>query len=299
MIMSEPYIRTYLAHITDTTDDTAVAKIEAAYSTHLGRCGLRDVDFRVKPGLNTIDIGFKASELINNSQRPDRLILALNYAPPDKKEGTKDNARNDFFFADLGDEIYAGGTCNGFELSYVKDRIQALYRLTTTNALKSQFRSLEVLPRHIVQFCVPKERAALIASGALQAVAHIDEIVPTVPDRTHVLEVDNFRNVKLFTSKADGQALAQAHSTGFCFGLRSIEFDRGQSDVTSQFNAIVNDTLFAAQVGTNVVARHSSSRLSGNRPVPMIANIRIRPAETEPPYDVPKIGHPVHLTPVL
>ncbi len=286
---------THIVHITDTTDRNARLKVESAYVKHVGQYRLTGTHIHVEPAHSTLDIGVAVSELIHNSERPDRLALAINCAPPDRAEGTVNNARNDFFFADLGDNVYAGGTSNGLELSYVRDRIRALYRLTTTNSLGSQFRSLQILPEHMIRFILPKERKKLLSSGALAAVTDIGEIVPPVPDRTHVIEVDNFKNIKLYVAARDWDLLQKAQEVEFSYGRDSVEFEPMENLPQEVFRALVRPTLFAAPLGTNVLALNSSSRISGDKPVPMIATIREHPALTTPRYAVPEIGQPLHL----
>lgn len=288
---------TYLCHVTDTTDDRARLKINAAYANHAGRLGLRAdvVDFAPAP--STLDIGVIVSEQIHNTERPERILLAVNCAPPDKKGGTTDNHRNDFFFAQLKDNVIVGGTLNGLELSYAKGDIQELFRLTTTNSRKSQFRSLEILPEHLVKFAIPQERDALIKSGALVAIDHVDDFVPNLPDISHVYEVDNFGNVKWLPSVSDRRLLETIEDARFDFGNESIEFAEPKASNKKAFNALVRPTLFAAPLGTNIVALNSSSLALGGKPVPIIATIRARPAETKPNYKLPAVGHPVLIKP--
>lgn len=288
---------TYLCHVTDTTDDRARLKINAAYANHGGRLGLRAdlVDFA--PATSTLNIGVIVSEQVHNTERPDRIILGVNCAPPDKKEGTKDNARNDFYYAELKDGVFVGGTLNGLELSYVKGDIKDLFRLTTTNSRKSQFRSLEILPEHLVKFVIPEERAKLLKSGELVSVPNVDDVVPSLPDISHVYEVDNFGNVKWLPSVADRALLERIENARFDFGTESIEFATPDATAAVAFNALVKPTLFAAPLGTNIVALNSSSRALGGKAVPIIATIRERPAETQPNFRLPEVGQPVILKP--
>src|ERR1700722_16451304 len=167
--MSGPYKSTHIYHITDTFDHRARGKIDGAYSKYRGKIGLRDAGYSFIPAVNTIDIGISVSEFILNSQRPDRLILSVNCAPPDKTKGTINNARNDFFCARLKNDVVLCGTSNGYEFSYVRDDIQELYRLTNTNSLGSQFRSLEILPEHALLFSKPEWRCRLKHRGILIA----------------------------------------------------------------------------------------------------------------------------------
>ncbi len=293
--MTNSYTGTHIVQITDTTDSGAILKIRSAYAKHLGRHGLRDAFVDVEPATNTLSIGVKASELVHNSERPDRLLLALNCAPPDKDGGTQDNHRKDFYFADLGGGVYIGGTINGLELSYLKGEIRGeIFRLTTTNRLGSQFRSLQVLPEYLVRFSIESEREALIRSGEFEPVAHPDRWLPDVPDVSHVIEVDNFKNVKLFTSRADKQLLKEHQRARAAFGSHSIEYASEPPLLTETFSAIVSDKLFDAGTGANIIARNSSSRIGADA-VPMIATIRARPAETNPNYPVPSVGQPVFL----
>lgn len=315
-----PYTSRHIAHLSDTGDYRAVLKIRSGYAANLGRYGLRDTMVDVVDTATTLDIGITASELVNNSVRPDILLLALNCAPADNAKGTVDNARKNFFFADLGDNVFAGGTCNGLELSYLKDRVQSLYELKTTNAGKSQFRSLEVLPEHIIAFSIPEQRQRLIDLGALQEVKDIDQIIRPVPDVSHVIEIDSFKNVKFLPSQADRRLLDQISEAKFGFGLTivplhdltnkqfgqpsevlipaSVEFDSGKkTKISRYFEAEVHPTFFAAATGTNIIARKSSSKIFGGQSVPMIATIRDAEtlAQTSPAYEIPSLGQPIGL----
>jgi hypothetical protein len=303
--MSESYKSVQIVHITDTFDHRARAKIDGAYSLHQGELGIRSNMYSFIPALNSIDAGISASEVITNTQRPKQLIIAINYAPPDadKPQGTVDNARKDFFCAQLKNDVVLCGTTNGYEFSYVKSEIENLYRLTNTNSLKSQFRSLEILPEHTLLFSEPEQRARLITSGILERVENIDDFVPTVPEITHVHEVDNFQNVKLFPSVADLMLLRQHENKkiGFGFGVASVEIGTREAYGETKYDGVVADTLFRAPHGTNVVALRSSSRLIGFEElefrVPIIATIRQRPAETQPSYEAPIVGAPVWFKP--
>ncbi|MDX2027844.1 MAG: hypothetical protein SFW62_04355 [Alphaproteobacteria bacterium] len=296
--MSEPYLATHVVHVTDTTDRNAKLKVRSAYVRHLGRTGLHGATVDFAPALNTLDIGIVASELFNNTQRPDRLILAVNCAPPDKAEGTTNNARNDFFCADLGNGVSVCGTSNGYEFSYVKGEIKELYRLTNTNSLGSQFRSLEILPEHALLFANPEHRVRLVTNGILQREENVDDIVRSTPRTTHVFEVDNFRNVKLFPSTADLALLREHEGAEVYFGfgiLNSVERWDQRPNHTKQLRARVAPTLFAAPLNTNIVALRSSSRHSDNVDghIPIIATVRQKPAETDPSYPIPRVGAPV------
>lgn len=294
---------TLYTQVTDTTDEDAKEKIHSAVVRHTSHFNILP-NFAFLAAENSILAGTKASELVTNSQRPERLIVGVNYAPPDRAEGTKDNIRNDFYCADLGNKTFVCGTSNGLEFSYIKPLIKDFFRLTTTNALHSQFRSLEVLPEHAIRFSIPKERQKLIASGALEFVKNIDAVVPSVPDVTHVFQVDNFKNVKLFLSNESRRLLEKLAQTRadlqFSFGTCGIELNgNARAAVKSNgYKAIAAKTLFAAPLGTNVVAWKSSSVLCGGREVPCIATIRDLPGQTEPSYlrDIPSVGFPVFLT---
>lgn len=305
--MLESYISTHVVQITDTTDRSAEIKIRSAYVKHLGLIGLRDHTVDIVPALNTIDIGFIASELVNNNERPNRLVIAVNCAPPDKEEGTTDNARNDFICAKLGDKTFICGTNNGYEFSYLKGDIKELYRLTNTNSRHTQFRSLEILPEHTLLFSDPEKRASLIKKGVLERIENIDDVVLSVSDKTHVIEIDNFGNFKLFPSQCDLAFLKKNEGNTV-----TLWFDKASAEVAQRLihvpqsqetfeavDVLVSPTLFAKNLGTSVIALKSSSRfshsLSKNRDVPIIATIRDRPAETKPRYIVPKVGTFVNL----
>lgn len=299
--MTQPYTSTHIVHVTDTTDRNAYLKIRGAYSKHAGAFGLRDSFVDVVPAKNTLDIGVVASEQVHNTERPDRLLIAHNCAPAEKEDGTVNNHRSDFYYADLGDGIFTGGTINGLELAYVKGRIKALFQDVTTNALGSQFRSLQVLPKRLIQFATREEREKLIADGTFKRIENIDDHIAGVPDTTHVIEVDEpFNNVKLWLSQGDRITLPQFQQqpgVQFRFGEHSIEYADARPCSKDAFRAVVSPTLFAAPLGTNVIALNSSSRVLGDQSVPMIATIRKRPAETAPRYDVPQVGLPVFLQP--
>lgn len=305
--MSEPYQGTQIVHLTDTTDRNAQLKIRGAYALHKGRLGIHgDVD--VVAATNTLLVGTTASELITNTQRPDRLIIAVNVAPPDKKDGTKDNARRNFYVADLGDGVTVGGTVTGLEFSYIRPLIKDFYELTTTNSKGSQFRSLEILPEAVLGFSDTKRRGELIADGTLKKVENIDAIVPAVPNRTHVLEVDNFNNVKLWITQRDKAALAAAaeakKDVRVTFAEYSVELLAAKTiekqapdpkHVLTPFGALATPTLFEPPLGTNLVALRSSSRRADGEVVPIIATMREFPAETKPNYPVPRVGAAVEL----
>lgn len=304
--MAKPYKGTQIVQITDTTDRNAQLKIYGAYAQHKGRTGIQG-DVIVVPGNNTLDIGAAAAEIVTNTQRPDRLIIAVNSAPPDKKEGTKDNARRGFYFADLGNGVTIGGTSNGLELAYIRPLIKELYELTTTNSKGSQFRSLEVLPEASLQFAKKKHRKKLIAKGVFKKVEP-DSVIPAVPDHTHVIEVDNFRNVKLWVTQRDRAALEKAAAkksrVQVAFTEASVELLAAKritkpnaklTKTLKPFTAKATPTLFEARLGTNLIALRSSSKRVDGSDVPIIATIREQPAEIKPNYQPPKVGAAVKL----
>lgn len=297
--MTTPYTSTHIVHVTDTTDRNARLKISGAYAKHTGAYGLQNAFVDVEAAKNTLDIGVVVSEQIHNTERPDQLLIAHNCAPAEKANGTTNNHRSDFYYADLGDGIFTGGTINGLELAYVKGRIKALFQDVTTNNLGSQFRSLQVLPKRLVQFATPAERAQLIKEGVFREITDIDSHIAGVPDTTHVIEVDEpFNNVKLWLSDLDRRKLGDIAGVKVHFGPESIEYVEGtQQSNCKEFNALVSSKLFDAPLGTNVIALNSSSRVLGSQNVPMIATIRKRPAETPPNYAVPQVGQPVYLQP--
>ncbi|MEJ0063780.1 MAG: hypothetical protein WDO70_11465 [Alphaproteobacteria bacterium] len=307
-LYGKPYPGLGITQITDTTDSRAKGKVRHAYVNHAARLGLHG-DIEVRGAKNDVKIGTAAAELLTNRERPEYLFVAVNYAPPDNPNGTKDNARNDFYFADLGNKAFIGGTNNGYELSYVKPKIQSLFRLTTTNKKKSQFRSLEILPQYLLAFPNEKLREDLLKSGELVEVKDIDKAVPSVPDVTHVYEVDNFRNVKLYVSDSDRRLIqklaGQVNGSRLGGGL-TVQFSDAKLEVTqnsgntcdigSEFKASATETLFAAPLGTDLVALRSSSTLPSGGDVPIIATMRLAPAETRPNYRVPRVGNLVRLT---
>jgi hypothetical protein len=305
--MPKPYTSTQIYHITDTFDYRARGKIAGAYTRNRGRIGLRDAGYEFTPGLDSVDIGISVHEFITHSQRPDRIIAAVNYAPPDKQKktgATKDNVRNDFFCAQLKDGVVVCGTSNGHEFSYVRDRIVDLYRLTNTNSLGSQFRSLEILPEHTMLFSDPKQRARLVASGILQQEDNIDTIIPLPPRYSHVHEIDNFQNVKIYPSLADLELLRRTAGKPilFGFGRASVENATRKTRSNAASQALVTEKFFDAGRGNNIVALHSSSRshprTHGEEVVsniPMIATLRDKPARTSPNYPVPRVSAQVQL----
>lgn len=290
--------------VTDTTDDGAKAKLTSAVVKHMSAQGMAP-NFMLFPARNSIAVGVEVSELVTNSERPARLIVGANYAPPDKKEGTKNNVRNDFFCAKLKGDAFVCGTSNGFEFSYIKPEIEEFYRLTNTNHLHSQFRSLEVLPKHAILFSVPTQRARLLAEGHLERIKNIDSIVPPPPDMTHVLEVDNFGNVKLVPSPTDRvliDRLAKERSPLYVsFGKASLEVGGRNVAHSKPYEIVAAEAFFDCPEGTNILAARSSSRLVGGEAVPMLATLRACPAETQPDYqkDLPVVGAPVKLWPKI
>jgi len=299
--MGIPFSSKHIYHITDTAPDKrAQGKIDGAYSFHRGRFGISNAGYSFLPASDTVDIGITLSEMILNSQRPEQLIIAVNCAPADKKEGTVDNVRNDFFCARLKDNVFVSGTSNGYEFSYVRDQIVDLFRLTVTNKLKSQFRSLEILPEYTLRFADSFRRYVSRWKGDLAPVKDIDLVVRPTPSLTHVHEVDNFQNVKLFPSQQDLTMLRanDGKSVRFSFGDTSIETNSRPNVRDPEYPATVAATLFAAKKGNNVLAlRSSSRRFGGDTNVPMIATIRDEPAKTEPNYRPPIVGAPVWLAP--
>lgn len=298
--MTEAYSSTHIYHITDTFEYRSQGRIDAAYSKHRGRLGIAYAGYSFVPAINTIDIGLSVSEFILNAERPDKLILAVNCAPPDKKNGTTNNARNDFFCAQLKNDVVVCGTSNGYEFSYVRQNIDELYRLTTTNSRGSQFRSLEILPEHSLLFSDPTQRARLVNSGTLERVKNIDEIVRQPPTQSLVHEVDSFRNVKFIPSAKDADTLRAVLGAviRFDFGDASVEVGARKTRQLPQHEALVTSSFFEAPTGTTILTLRSSSSILGGHDsnVPMIATLRECPIETGPNYPVPKVGAPVWLS---
>ncbi len=286
--MSRP-LSAHIAHICDTTDAPARAKLTSAYAHHSPHAGITPSFFSIVPALTSVEVGINACELITNTQRPDRLVLAGNCAPPDRPQGTKDNIRNDFFCAVIANGITYCGTNNGYEFSYVKPLIKSFYRLTNTNHLHSQFRSLEVLPRHALLFNDPEKRNDLITKGYLDPVEDFNSAIPDVPDITHVFQVDNFKNVKLYLSQEDRRSFLERRPPE---GALYFTFKR------AAFQAAVTKTFFEVPLGSNVFSSTSSSTLADGRAVPMIATIRKSPATTMPAFGrvLPRVGEEVLLT---
>ncbi|MFA5041411.1 MAG: hypothetical protein WC464_07245 [Bdellovibrionales bacterium] len=294
----------FYCQVTDTTDDAARAKIHSAVVRHMSAQNMAP-NFMLYPALHSAAAGAEVSELVMNGQRPEKLIVAVNNAPPDSEKGTKDNVRNDFFCADLGKDCYVCGTNNRLEFSYVRPLIKKFYRLTNTNHKQSQFRSLEVLPEHAVLFSIPEERDRLIDEGKLERVKNIRTAIPPVPDVTHVFEVDNFGNVKLYVSKA-GRALLKKCAKSqeplyFAFSSASIENTACFVQYENFDKANVTEAFFDPPLDTNVIALRSSSTLAGGVNVPVLAHVRSDPGRTAPRYyflekKMPAVGSPVCLT---
>ncbi len=280
---------THIAHISDTTDDPAKAKLVSAYLRHARLNGIRDHAFSPVPAFNSMDIGFNASELLTNAQRADILILSGNCAPPNNPKGAENNIRNDFFCAALGEGATFCGTNNGFEFSYVRPRIIEFYRLINTNHLHSQFRSLDILPEYSVPFADPDKRERLVSKGVLEPLDDIRAFVPEIPDATHVVQVDNFGNVKLYVSEKDRalleRCLKRNNALYFAFAK-------------TPFRAAVSSSFFAGETGSNIITLNSSSTLADGRSVPMIATLRSSPGQTPPAYGVelPSVGDPARLS---
>lgn len=304
--MAAPYQATQIVQITDTTDRNAQLKIQGAYTLHKGRNGVHG-DVLVVPATDTLDIGATVSELVTNKERPDCLIIAVNSAPPDKKDGTKENARRGFYFADLGNGTTIGGTSNGLEFSYIRPLVTDLYELTTTNSKGSQFRSLEILPEASLQFANPAKRAELIANGTLKKV-NPDSVIPLVPQQTHVMEIDSFRNAKLWVTQEDlgrlAAAAAKKEEVRVTFAQYSVELLGAKliekpilcpENGLTPFSAKATPTLFAAPLGTNLISLESSSRRVDGSHIPFIATLREHPILSEPNYPVPRVGAAVTL----
>jgi hypothetical protein len=296
-----PYESKQIYHITDTAPDPrAENKLYGAYSRGKGIIGLRDADVRVSGIVDSADAGIAVSEALTNKARPDCVIIAVNYAPPDNPDGTPDNHRKNFFCAKLrsNDDIVCG-TMTKFEFSYIKSEIEELFDLTITNSVKSQFRSLEILPEYTLRFSVPSERERLIKEGILARIEDIDRFVPSVPDVTHAVEIDQpFQNVKLFMSAHDSTLLKRSETEGkniiFSFTNSSIEQTTRLIEATiaikpeDRHEALVRPSFFGVPLGKNVVALASSSNFfAPHDRVPIIGTVRSEPAKTPPAYTPP------------
>jgi hypothetical protein len=147
----------------------------------------------------------------------------------------------------------------------------------------------------------------------------IDKIIRPVPDISHVIEIDSFKNVKFLPSRADRRLLDQINAAEFGFGLTvaplagglvtggqpsqlwipaSVEYDaEKRTSISKYFEAEVHPKFFAGEPGKNIIARESSSRIFGNQSVPMIATIRDLEmlTRTGPNYEIPKLGQPIGL----
>ncbi|MDD3030616.1 MAG: hypothetical protein PHS57_10155 [Alphaproteobacteria bacterium] len=313
IVTGQPFRDAAYYHVTDTTDPGAMAKLHGAAVTHLAKANIAQ-NAMILSAPNTLAVAAQVSELITNTQRPQKLIIAVNNAGPDRAEGAKDNHRTEFFCAVLDDDSVVCGTSNGYEFSLIKPLITEFYTLTNTNHLDSQFRSLEVLPEHAVLFSSPRERKRMLKKGLLDPMLPSDAIIPDPPKVSWVYEVDNFGNVKFLPSDEAVSVLQHACARQECV---AISFNAASIDVEEQtngsqrlesktspfrpvFNAKPVETFFDAPLGSTIVARRSSSVLTNGRNIPMIATLRKNPGETPPLYPTPRVGAKVRvMRPIL
>jgi hypothetical protein len=297
--MAKAYQRTAIWHVTDTTDDDARMKIQNAYTWALGKLGIRDFDYGFRGATTTLEIGTIVSELLTSQPRPEKMVISVNCAPPDKggHDGKTTNHRREFFCAELDDGTVISGTLNGYELSYVKNRIKSLYRLTSTNSTNSQFRSKEILPSASLRFSQPSERRKMLRSEELVA-ADIDKEVPTPADETHVFRVDNFGNVGLYLSAADRKKLSAADGkpVKVSFAMASLEVGGTKANTFYEaFTATVRNVFFSGGNDTLQLVLNSSSLLSNGDNMPMVIDLRAHPAATKPRFELPPVGARVKL----
>ncbi|MBU6235627.1 MAG: hypothetical protein KGQ41_07260 [Alphaproteobacteria bacterium] len=304
-----------IVHITDCHDTGAVGgelaaiKVKRRYADRADHHDIATRLIEVAPAeeFNTIDVGAKFSELATSAVNPNRLVLAINAAPPSIPGGTGNNERRNFVLGRLKNGVVFGGTWGGHCLSYVKSEIAELYELLDSNN-GSQFRSLEVLPDALLDF-----KADKIDTARLRLVDVAKE-VPNVPRHSHAWTIDNFGNVKLFLNDDDKvrlRSLFEAKAKGtdgrrvapvkFAFGDRSVEFAPAANaqfePASSQFAAAaLAQKLFCIEIGTNVVSLTSSAKRWNTRgqftDVEQIATLRGEPHKPLG-YTLPKIGAPV------
>ncbi len=317
-----------IVHITDCHDTNpeggllAGTLVELAYHDHARDAGLQAGLVKVTPAeaFNTIDVGAKFAEVATRATNPERLVIAVNTAPPSFADGTDNNERTNFVLGRLKTGTIFGGTWGGHCLSYVKAQIAELYELTDSNN-GSQFRSLEVLPAALVEYA-----AGSIARARLAPVFNIKAAVPDTPVHSHAYTIDNFGNVKLWLSDDDRQrvaerldryeryrlytarsdqdgraALGQPPEAYFDFGDESLETLRGQNPQPanrSLTRAALVQKMFRGEIGQNVLSATSSAKRwnadGTTGAVAQIATIRNRP-DAPLGFKLPRIGAPFHL----
>lgn len=320
---------------TDTADKHAAGQVEDAFIRHLGALGEKHQDVglytaavAVRPALDSWEIGSSIAKAFSNPEKPPRLLIEGNFAPPNDPNGTRNNARKNFYYAELDDGTLIGTTLNGYELSFVRDRIKTLYEDVQTNTdpeattEQKSFRSRSILPKVLSHFAVPLEREKLIADGRLVA-RDARALIPELPNKAVVYEVDQpFENVKLviptdlrerlkahigkrvrvtFTKASAETALrgAAAVETTWARSFK-IPYRLVKNWVEKQRNThsfLVTEHLFDAKPsgkGTDVAALHCSSTLPDGQAVPIISSMRFHPTHTRPNFRVPREGTFVH-----
>lgn len=299
-------------HITDCHDTNdeggqlAANKVRMAYRIGAARNGLElgQVDINGVIKFNTIDLGYKAADLyftyehlIHGQECGHQQIFVLNAAPPKQNNGVPNNERDLFVVGRLKNGAPFGGTQKGYALSYLKHDIAEMHELLDSNN-GSQFRSLEVLPEAVMQFA-----AGTINPARIEKIDHM-ATVPDVPNAAHAVAIDNFGNVKICMPPETRNSLTQAFEAhaagsheaareiGLAFALKSLEFEPDGADMWP-VRALLKSKMFAGDVGTNVLAMSSSSRLRDSdgviRPVAQLATICSRP-DDEPAFEKPMIG---------
>jgi hypothetical protein len=197
-------------------------------------------------------------------------------------------------------------------MSYIKDRIKSLYRLTVSNEKDHQFRSLVTLPEYAVLFSDPLKRQKLLnpedpnEKPKLEKV-EVEDYIRDVPDVSHVYKVDDSKNVTFYVSENDRKLLTEANEKGkkvrVCFSKASLEV--GGDTVlgwlqkhniwipfltrTVKFTTTVTPTFFEKKINKNYVTLKSSETIDGNK-LPQILTLRHRHTITRPRYPVPKMG---------
>lgn len=258
----------------------------------------------------TLDIGTTVSKLVNNPTRTSRLIIAANAAPNDNMKGTKDNKRDNFYCALLDDGTVVCGTTGGYEYAYVRDRITAMYELTASNEKKTQFRSRDTLPHYTALFADPVTRKKLLRAknpdGTLKLKpVKVDDVVPYPPEESHVYDVDNSGNVKLYLSALDKALIRRAQATGqkvrVEFAVSSLELFKPKTPEEQRpfyeaFDVYVRPSFFDAKDRETILTTRSSTKRSNGDEVEQIAQVRTNHATSPPDFPLPVVGAAARLS---
>ncbi|MDP9196773.1 MAG: hypothetical protein M3O22_08450 [Pseudomonadota bacterium] len=303
--------RTYdIVQITDCHDENldsgqlAAVKVRMAYSAWAEKHGLPVSQIQMVPAeeFNTVDAGFRFSEIVSTNPMPERLLVAVNVAPAMAGKSAN-NERELFVLGKLKNGLHFGGTYKGYCLSYIKPLIQEVFYLTDSNN-GSQFRSLEVLPPALVEYA-----RGTIRKDRLEAFDHT-AVIPDAPSVSHVLAIDNFRNVKIRLSPEDRVFLEGVMKAGgiegslpvidISFAGKSVEFAVSPKPSPSKphWRVVLGQRMFDVEEGDSVLSLASSSRLLERNgqwtgKVAQLATIRRRP-HVALGYEVPPLGAAVY-----